>query len=134
MRNSAVPRTRVTSATLIAVRKRLHAKRELIQTYRSHRKYAKMHEHERRLAAIEPVVRERKAATLSIAAEGAGRGPAEPLRLSEASIGYREPAQVEITRARSLALRRGERVGIVGPNECGKIHSAQDHCRPLAST
>ena len=100
--------------------KEIERERELIQTYRSHRKYAKMHEHERRLAAIEPVVRERKAISLSIAAEGAGRGPAEPLRLSEASIGYREPAQVEITRARSLALRRGERVGIVGPNGAGK--------------
>ena len=54
--------------------KEIARERELIQTYRSHRKYAKMHEHERRLAAIEPVVRERKAATLSIAAEGAGRG------------------------------------------------------------
>ena len=42
------------------------------------------------------------------------------MRLSEASIGYREPAQVEITRARSLALRRGERIGIVGPNGAGK--------------
>ena len=100
--------------------KEIARERELIQTYRSHRKYAKMHEHERRLAAIEPVVRERKAATLSIAAAGAGRGPAEPLRLSEASIGYREPARVEIARVRSLALRRGERIGIVGPNGAGK--------------
>lgn len=100
--------------------KEIARERELIQTYRSHRKYAKMHEHERRLAAIEPVIRERKAATLSIAAEGAGRGPAEPLRLREASIGYREPATVEIARVRSLALRRGERVGIVGPNGAGK--------------
>jgi ATP-binding cassette subfamily F protein 3 len=40
--------------------------------------------------------------------------------LSEASIGYREPAKVEITRVRSLALRRGERIGIVGPNGAGK--------------
>ena len=100
--------------------KEILRERELIQTYRSHRKYAKMHEHERRLAAIEPVHRERKPISLSIAAEGAGRGPAEPLRISDASIGYREPAQVVIARAGSLALRRGERVGIVGPNGAGK--------------
>lgn len=94
--------------------------RELIQTYRSHRKFTKMHEHERRLAALQPVRRERKAATLSIAAEGAGRGPAEPLRLSDASIGYREPVKAEIASVRRLALRRGERIGIVGPNGAGK--------------
>ena len=68
--------------------KEILRERELIQTYRSHRKHAKMHEHERRLAAIEPVHRERKPISLSIAAEGAGRGPAEPLRISDASIGY----------------------------------------------
>jgi ATP-binding cassette subfamily F protein 3 len=92
----------------------------LIQTYRSHRKYSKMHEHERRLAAIEPVVAPKRRATLAISAAGAGRGPAEPVRLVEAEVGYREPVRRVIARAESVALRRGERVGIVGPNGAGK--------------
>ncbi|NBO52336.1 MAG: ABC transporter ATP-binding protein [bacterium] len=100
--------------------KAIARERELIQTYRSHRKYAKMHEHERRLAAIEPVLREARGASLSIAAEGAGRGPAEPLRVSETLIGYREPSRVEIARIRRLVLHRGDRIGIVGPNGAGK--------------
>ena len=100
--------------------KEIARERELIQTYRSHRKYSKMHEHERRLAAIEPVVAPKRRATLAISAAGAGRGPAEPVRLVEAEVGYREPARRVIARAESIALRRGERVGIVGPNGAGK--------------
>jgi len=100
--------------------KEIARERELIQTYRSHRKYAKMHEHERRLAEIEPVVAPKRRAVLAISAAGAGRGPAEPVRLVEAVVGYREPALRTIARARSIALRRGERVGVVGPNGAGK--------------
>ena len=100
--------------------KEIARERELIQTYRSHRKYSKMHEHERRLAAIEPVVAPKRRATLAISAAGAGRGPAEPVRLVEAEVGYREPVRRVIARAESVALRRGERVGIVGPNGAGK--------------
>lgn len=100
--------------------KQIARERELIQTYRSHRKYSKMHEHERRLSAIEPVATSKNRAALSIAAEGAGRGPAEPIRLVEAEVGYREPERRVVARAASIALRRGERVGIVGPNGAGK--------------
>jgi ATP-binding cassette subfamily F protein 3 len=100
--------------------KEIARERELIQTYRSHRKYSKMHEHERRLAAIQPVVAPKRRATLAISAAGAGRGPAEPVRLVEAEVGYREPTRRVIARAESIALRRGERVGIVGPNGAGK--------------
>jgi len=100
--------------------KEIARERDLIQTYRSHRKYSKMHEHERRLAAIEPVVAPKRRATLKISAADVGRGPAEPVRLVEAEVGYREPARRVIARAESIALRRGERVGIVGPNGAGK--------------
>jgi ATP-binding cassette subfamily F protein 3 len=100
--------------------KEIARERELIQTYRSHRKYGKMHEHERRLAAIEPVVAPKRRAALAISAAGAGRGPAEPVRLVEAVVGYREPTLRTIASARSIALRRGERIGIVGPNGAGK--------------
>ena len=100
--------------------KEIAREKELIQTYRSHRKYGKMHEHEARLAAIEPVVAPKRRAALAISAAGAGRGPAEPVRLVEAVVGYREPAPRTIATARSIALRRGERIGIVGPNGAGK--------------
>lgn len=100
--------------------KEIARERELIQTYRSHRKYSKMHEHERRLAAIEPVVEPKRRASLAISAADAGRGPAEPVRLVGAEVGYREPAYRVIARAERIALRRGERVGIVGPNGAGK--------------
>lgn len=100
--------------------KQIARERELIQTYRSHRKHGKMHEHERRLAAIEPVVAPRRRATLAISAATAGHGPAEPVRLVEVEVGYREPARRVIARAESISLRRGDRVGIVGPNGAGK--------------
>jgi ATP-binding cassette subfamily F protein 3 len=100
--------------------KQIAREKELIQTYRSHRKYAKMHEHERRLEAIAPVETTKQRAPMAIAAAGAGRGPAESLRLRGAIVGYREPARAPIATVRSLALRRGERIGIVGPNGAGK--------------
>jgi ATP-binding cassette subfamily F protein 3 len=100
--------------------KAIAREKELIQTYRSHRKYAKMHEHERRLAAIEPPVAQRRAATMHIATTGASRGPAEVVRVRHAVVGYGEPQRVPIAEARSLLLSRGERIGIVGMNGAGK--------------
>ncbi len=94
--------------------------RELIQTYRSHRKHGKMHEHEARLAAIEPVEVSKPGARLAISAKGAGRGPAVSLRLLDLVVGYREPETREIARADRIVLDRGERIGIVGPNGAGK--------------
>ena len=83
--------------------------RELIQTYRSHRKHGKMHEHEARLAAIEPVEVSKPGARLAISAKGAGRGPAVSLRLLDLVVGYREPETREIARADRIVLDRGER-------------------------
>ena len=100
--------------------KEIARERELIQTYRSHRKYAKMHEHERRLAAIAPPASPKRRANLALSTTGAGRAPAEAVRISDASIGYRDPTEKQIAFARSLVLARGERIGIVGPNGAGK--------------
>ena len=100
--------------------KAIARERELIQTYRSHRKYAKMHEHERRLAAIEPVEAVRRTPTLELSSRGSDRGPAEPMRLRNLVVGYREPREAAIATARSLAVRRGDRIGIVGANGAGK--------------
>ena len=100
--------------------KEIARERELIQTYRSHRKYAKMHEHERRLAAIEPPERPKQRADLALSAIGAGRAPAEAIRIRDAVVGYVEPKEKRIASARRLVLGRGDRIGIVGPNGAGK--------------
>ncbi|MEW5992683.1 MAG: ABC-F family ATP-binding cassette domain-containing protein [Chloroflexota bacterium] len=106
--------------------------RELVQTYRSHRKITKMHEHEARLARLqaeaveEPRVRRR----LRLPGGGlAGGGPSRSgeivVRADDLAVGYL-PAPGEgsgpvlVARAPFLAARRGERIGIVGPNGAGK--------------
>ena len=63
--------------------KQIARERELIQTYRSHRKHAKMHEHERRLAAIEPAEAPKRAVNLALSSVGAGRAPVESIRIRE---------------------------------------------------
>ena len=109
--------------------------RELVQRYRSHRKFAKMHEHEARLEQLEAERRERRrrerrsrSARRSRAAPSlgeivaAGRGPrvgylpgrgalAPRLAMPPAAVTWRGPF---------LAAQRGERIGIVGPNGAGK--------------
>jgi len=49
--------------------------------------------------------------------EHAGRSRAELFRLDRCALGYDKEVLVRIN---SLAVRRGERIGIVGPNGCGK--------------
>ena len=100
--------------------KEIAREKELIQTYRSHRKHAKMHEHERRLAALEPLAVPKRRAGLALSTAGTGRAPAESIRINEAVVGYREPTEKRIASVRTLVLNRGERVGIVGPNGAGK--------------
>jgi ATP-binding cassette subfamily F protein 3 len=103
--------------------------RELIQTYRSHRKYAKMHEHEARLAALEGGAIEaparRRAFRLPMEALAGGapvRSGEIVLRIADLAIGYRPDASEPIVVARTgtLTAARGERIGIVGPNGAGK--------------
>ncbi len=113
--------------------------RELIQRYRSHRKFSKMHEHEARLERLEADRREapRSGRRLSLpTAALTGAGPSRSgeivVRVEDLRVGYLpgrgaidasgEPATVPTTVARVpfLAAQRGDRIGIVGPNGAGK--------------
>jgi len=113
--------------------------RELIQRYRSQRKFSKMHEHEARLERLQAEVVEAPKAGRRLRLPGAalaGGGPARSgeiaLRIEELVVGYLpgrgaldadgSPAS-EARRVATipfLAAQRGERIGIVGPNGAGK--------------
>jgi ATP-binding cassette subfamily F protein 3 len=105
--------------------------KELVARYRSHRKFAKMHEHERRLEALEArrVEAPRRGSRLAIAHGGlVGGGPVRSgdlvVELRGATIGFpptaERPAGTPIVRVERLEARRGDRIGIVGPNGAGK--------------
>jgi ATP-binding cassette subfamily F protein 3 len=121
--------------------------RELVQRYRSHRKFSKMHEHEARLERLqaERVEAPRSGRRLALpSAALAGAGPVRSgelaLRVDDLVVGYlpgraslspddsvevpppSEPISEPRTVARApfLAAQRGERIGIVGPNGAGK--------------
>ena len=105
--------------------------RELIQRYRSHRKYSKMHEHERRLEAIEEarVEAPRKQARLALPATAlTGGGPIRSgdtvVALEDVVAGFPAPVlgadPIPIVSVRRLVASRGDRIGIVGPNGAGK--------------
>ncbi|HEU4919674.1 MAG TPA: ATP-binding cassette domain-containing protein [Candidatus Limnocylindrales bacterium] len=113
--------------------------RELIQRYRSQRKFSKMHEHEARLEKLQADVVEAPKAGRRLRLPGAalaGGGPARSgeivVRIEELVVGYLpgrgaleadgSPAS-EARRVAAipfLAAQRGERIGIVGPNGAGK--------------
>jgi ATP-binding cassette subfamily F protein 3 len=118
---------------------------ELVQRYRSHRKYAKMHEHEARLARLQEAKIEAPKASrklrLPTAALVGGGGPSRSgeivVRAEQLVVGYLSrsvrtapdgqpgpgsgPAEpLAIARVPFLAAQRGERIGIVGPNGAGK--------------
>jgi ATP-binding cassette subfamily F protein 3 len=113
--------------------------RELVQRYRSHRKFSKMHEHEARLERLETERREapRAGRRLAIPAgalvgAGASRSGEIVVRVEALAVGYLpgrgaldadgRPAAAShlVARAPFLAAQRGERIGIVGPNGAGK--------------
>jgi ATP-binding cassette subfamily F protein 3 len=113
-------------ATDAAVRER-----ELIQRYRSHRKYAKMHEHERRLEQVlaARVEAPKKLARLTLPGTSlTGAGPARSgdtvVVVEDVTSGFPAPdpdsAAVPILRVKRLTAARGDRIGIVGPNGAGK--------------
>ncbi len=113
--------------------------KELVQRYRSHRKFSKMHEHEARLERLEagqPEVR-RSGRRLRLPGEallggGPGRSGESVVRLESLVVGYLPgrgavtadgaPAaeRAVVARAPFLTASRGERIGIVGPNGAGK--------------
>jgi ATP-binding cassette subfamily F protein 3 len=121
--------------------------RELVQRYRSHRKFAKMHEHEARLQKLEATRTEapRRARRLALPTgalmgDGPVRSGERVLQLEDVAIGYlpgrvaSSPDESEeapppslpltephlVARVPFLAAQRGERIGIVGPNGAGK--------------
>jgi ATP-binding cassette subfamily F protein 3 len=105
---------------------------ELVQRYRSHRKFSKMHEHEARLERLQadrveaPKQRRRlRLPSAALVGGGPSRSGEIVVRADELVVGYL-PAPgsagdpVRVARAPFLAARRGERIGIVGPNGAGK--------------
>jgi ATP-binding cassette subfamily F protein 3 len=111
--------------------------RELVQTYRSHRKFSKMHEHERRLeaalgeAAAAPKATRRPALTLDgLARKGAARSGDVALDLEGVVAGYPGRPVVKVAR---LEARRGARIGLVGANGSGKTTLLRTIAGELAS-
>ncbi len=113
--------------------------RELVQRYRSHRKFSKMHEHEARLDRLESERREAPRAGRKLAIPSAalvGSGPSRSgeivIRAVDLVVGYLPgggavdadggPASAPhlVARVPFLVAARGERIGIVGPNGAGK--------------
>jgi ATP-binding cassette subfamily F protein 3 len=113
--------------------------RELIQRYRSHRKFSKMHEHEARLERLESDRREapRTMRRLTLPQSAlAGGGPSRSgeivVRVEDLQVGYLPgrgavdadgaPAATArvVARIPFLTAQRGDRIGIVGPNGAGK--------------
>jgi ATP-binding cassette subfamily F protein 3 len=106
---------------------------ELVQRYRSHRKFSKMHEHEARLERLQQETVEAPKSRRKLRLPGAGLVGGGPTRSGEivvradelvvgylAAAGAGEQPPVRVARAPFLAARRGERIGIVGPNGAGK--------------
>jgi ATP-binding cassette subfamily F protein 3 len=114
----------------------IQRERELVQLYRHQRKFSKMHEHEARLEALEPLEKRHADARLHLPAEAlAGGAPARSydtvVRAEGLVVGYRaaadesshplsKPVETAVARIPWLELHRGDRIGIVGPNGAGK--------------
>jgi ATP-binding cassette subfamily F protein 3 len=104
---------------------------ELIGRYRSHRKFAKMHEHERRLEQLkgDRVAAPRAQARMALRTSALlGGGPVRSgdmvVSLEDVVAGFPpmpgQPEGIPIVRIRRLEATRGDRIGIVGPNGAGK--------------
>ena len=117
----------------------IERERELVQRYRSHRKFSKMHEHEARLERLQAermeAPRQGRRLTLpqtALAGGGPSRSGEIVVRVEDLAVGYlpgrgavdaggapaTEPRVV--ARIPFLAAQRGDRIGIVGPNGAGK--------------
>jgi ATP-binding cassette subfamily F protein 3 len=117
----------------------IEREKELVQRYRSHRKFSKMHEHEARLERLQAdrveapkSSRKLRLPTAALAGAGPSRSGEIVVRIENLVVGYLPgrgavtadglPA-TEIHRVASapfLAAQRGDRIGIVGPNGAGK--------------
>jgi len=101
----------------------IERERELVQRYRSHRKFPKMHEHEARLealleqAAAAPTRHKTGALALDGVIRNASRGSEVAVRIEGLVGGYDGKP---VVRAERLEARRGARVGLIGPNGAGK--------------
>jgi len=98
--------------------------RELVQTYRSHRKFSKMHEHERRLEAAQEAAAAAppRTRTAGLSLDGlnqrvTARSGDVALDLDGVLAGYPSRPVVKVDR---LEARRGARIGLVGANGSGK--------------
>ena len=107
-----------------SIRQQIEREDELIQRYRSHRKFGKMHEHERRREALaeQRVEGPSRRQTLVLGGNALlGGGPQRSgdmvVALEELVAGFPGRPVVSVPR---LVATRGERVGIVGPNGAGK--------------
>jgi len=117
----------------------IEREKELVQRYRSHRKFSKMHEHEARLEKLQAERVESPKATKRLrlpAGALAGGGPSRSgeivIRAEGLVVGYLpgrgavtadgEPATEpkRVATVPFLAATRGDRIGIVGPNGAGK--------------
>jgi ATP-binding cassette subfamily F protein 3 len=117
----------------------IERERELVQRYRSHRKFSKMHEHEARLERLLAERRDAPRATRkltlpqgSLVGDGPSRSGEIVARAEELVVGYlpRRGGRATdghqltqprvVARAPFLAAQRGDRIGIVGPNGAGK--------------
>ena len=113
--------------------------RELVQRYRSHRKFSKMHEHEARLERLEPSGARRRGPAAgwpsrprrwraagrrarARSSSGSRTWPSAtcPAAARSTRTARRPPEPHVVARAPFLAAQRGERIGIVGPNGAGK--------------
>jgi ATP-binding cassette subfamily F protein 3 len=105
--------------------------RELVQLYRHQRKYSKMHEHEARLEALQPLEKRKSDGKMRLPTEAlAGGGPARSFetvaRAEGLVVGYAAfggggvRTETPVAQVPWLELRRGDRIGIVGPNGAGK--------------
>jgi ATP-binding cassette, subfamily F, member 3 len=112
---------------------------ELVQRYRSQRKFSKMHEHEARLERLQAERREAPRAGRRLTLPQAALAGAAPtrsgeivVRIDELVVGYLpgrgamtadgQPATEPraVATIPFIAAQRGERIGIVGPNGAGK--------------
>ncbi len=103
----------------------IEREQELVQRYRSHRKFSKMHEHERRLEVLQDQADpgpQKKARSTRLALDGVDQR--RPARSGDVAVDIEGLVcgfgVTEIVRVSRLEARRGSRIGVVGPNGAGK--------------